>query len=191
MRRSNSQRLANFDYSQAGGYFVTICVRGQRSLLGTLENDQVNLSPVGKVVDTCWRSIKGRYGQVEVDTFTVMPNHFHGILIIHGGRRGEAIESWHGTTDWNSPSNASPVRVTKGTKPGSLGAIIQNFKSISTRRINELRNTPGKSFWQRGYYDRIIRNRKELDRIRKYIIENPSKWELDEYHPSRITNRFN
>lgn len=111
-----------------------------------------------------------------------MPNHLHGILFIHKYRKGEAFESGHGTDERCSPSNASPLRVPRGTKSGSLGAIVQNFKSISTRKINQLRNTLGKGFWQRGYNDRIIRNRQELDRIRNYIAINPHQWELDEYY---------
>jgi len=77
---------------------------------------------------------------------------------------------------------------TKHIKRKPLGRILGAFKTMSTKRINLLLNTPGKQFWQRGYYDHIIRNREELDRIRKYIFENPLKWELDEYHPSKLKN---
>jgi putative transposase len=79
-------------------------------------------------------------------------------------------------------ANASPVRQPKGTKPKSLSAIIQNFKSISTRRVNQLLRTLGHSLWQHGFYDRIVRNEKELNRIRCYIEDNPLKWELDPYY---------
>ncbi len=78
-----------------------------------------------------------------------------------------------------SRTNASEPRP-NGTDPGSLGAIIQNFKSISTRRVNVLRNTPGTPLWQRNYYDRIIRDAEELDHIRQYILSNPAMWEMDQ-----------
>jgi len=70
-----------------------------------------------------------------------------------------------------------------GTKPGSLSAIIQNFQSVTIRKINQIRKTPGAKFWQRNYYDHIIRNEKELNKIREYIINNPLKWELDKENP--------
>jgi putative transposase len=70
-----------------------------------------------------------------------------------------------------------------GTTPGSLGAIMQNFKSTSTRQVNALRQTPGLPLWQRNYFERIIRNERELNRIREYIINNPLKWALDTEHP--------
>ena len=119
------------------------------------------------------------------DEYVIMPNHIHAIIMIHVYGRGEAFEEVH-VSQRNHRSNASPLRVARGTAKGSLGAIVQNFKSISTRRINKYNDTPGKTFWQRGYYDRIIRNRDELASIRKYITENPLNWELDEYYPSRI-----
>jgi len=71
-----------------------------------------------------------------------------------------------------------------GTQSGSLGAIIQSFKSVSTRKINRLRSTPGISVWQRNYYERIIRDESELNRIRRYIVDNPTQWETDENNPA-------
>lgn len=183
--RRRSTRLKGYDYSQAGAYFVTMCVRGQQPRMGSVKSGQVNLSPIGRVVEESWRNITNRNTQVELDTFIVMPNHLHGILLIHNLGRGEAFEGKRLRRRRYQPSNASPLRVPRGTKLGSLGAIVQSFKSVSTRRINQLHDTPGERFWQRGFYDRIIRNREELDRIRKYVSENPLKWELDEYHPSR------
>ncbi len=85
-------RLNEYDYSQEGAYFVTMSVRGQFSLMGALKNGQVNLSPIGNIVDTCWRHITNRYVLVKLDAFVVMPNHLHGILFIHNVRRGEAFE---------------------------------------------------------------------------------------------------
>ena len=180
-----SIRLDGYDYSQAGEYFVTVCVRGKQSVLSKIVNGQVVLTQIGEIVEECWNRIGHLKARLDLDEFVIMPNHFHGIIIIHDFGRGEALAD-PAVAQRMYPANASPLRVSRGTKPGSLGAIVQNFKSLSTRRINQNRGTPGKKFWQRGYYDRIIRNQQELNRIRKYISENPLNWEMDEYHPSRI-----
>lgn len=90
-KRRQSMRLNEYDYSQVGAYYVTMSVRGQFSLMGALKNGQVNLSPIGSIVNTCWRHITNRYALVELDAFVVMPNHLHGILFIHNVRRGEAF----------------------------------------------------------------------------------------------------
>jgi putative transposase len=68
--------------------------------------------------------------------------------------------------------------------PGSLGAIIQNFKSVSTRKINKIRDNPGCPVWQRNYYEHVIRNEIDLANIRQYIADNPLKWDLDENNPA-------
>lgn len=82
----------------------------------------------------------------------------------------------------NSGGNASPLHVPRGTAPGSLGAIVQNFKAVSTRRINQLNRTPGVTLWQRNYYEHIIRNEQSLMEIRDYIEANPWGWSRDEYN---------
>jgi putative transposase len=171
-----SIRLKGYDYSQPGGYFVTICTRDR--ILFFEDNN------IKKIVETCWLEIPYHFPNVELDQWVIMPNHLHGIILLHDSRRGEAFAE--NIDELRTPTaNASPLRHPKGTTPRSLSAIVQNFKSISTRRINQLQGTPGNSIWQRGFYDRIIRNQKELDRIRHYIEENPLKWELDPYYVYR------
>jgi REP element-mobilizing transposase RayT len=166
-------RLKGYDYSQPGGYFVTICTQ-DRILL--FEDDNVR-----KIAEGCWRNIPEHFPFVELDQWVIMPNHLHGIILIHDQCRGEAFSGRSSNKNVDT-ENASPLRYPNGTAPRSLGAIIQNFKSISTRKVNQHRRTPGQTFWQRGYYDRIIRNEKELNRIQKYIAENPLKWKLDPYY---------
>ena len=83
-------------------------------------------------------------------------------------------------------ANTSPLRLRpRGTKPGSLGAIIQNFKLVSTRFVNKRFYEAGNKIWQRNYYDRIIRNERELNAIRQYIRDNPLYWEQDVENPDR------
>jgi len=120
-----------------------------------------------------------------------MPNHFHALL-----RTGEAsaavkfpgriyrLETQPSSSIQPLPADASP-HPPKGTVAGSLNAIIQNFKSISTRKINQALDTPGNKIWQRDYYEHIIRNESELNAIRKYILGNPLRWQLDQENPAR------
>jgi putative transposase len=176
-----SIRLKGYDYSQPGGYFVTLCTKDKTHIFGLVEEESMTLSKIGKIAKECWLDIPHNFRNVELDEWIIMPNHLHGIIFIHNWRRGEAFAE--DNNQMKPPTaNASPLRRPKGTTPKSLSAIIQNFKSVSTRRVNQLQGTPGHSLWQRGYYDRIIRNEKELDRIRCYIEDNPLKWELDPYY---------
>jgi REP element-mobilizing transposase RayT len=112
-----------------------------------------------------------------------MPNHLHGIVLL-SDRKGEAFADRVSDVSKTDPANASPQRPI-GTQPGSLGAIIQNYKSITTRRINTLRGTPGAPVWQRNYYEHIIRNKRALQAIRQYIHNNPRQWNLDRDHPAQ------
>ena len=127
------------------------------------------LSPIGKIAQEYWVEIPEHFKHIELDEFVVMPNHIHGIIIINDNRRDTACRV---------PTNqfGKPV-------PGSLPTIIRSYKSAVTKQINERRKRPGKKLWQRNFYEHIIRNDKELPQIRKYIIDNPMKWQLDNEHP--------
>ncbi len=182
IHQRRSIRLQGYDYSQAGAYFVTICAHKKECLFGKIVNDAVQLNEWGKMIVTCWEAIPEHFPNVELDAFVVMPNHVHGIMMIQGGR-GEAFAE---VARWKTPdrsANASPLR--PGTQANSLGAIVQNFKSVSTRKINQLRGTAGLTIWQRNYYEHIIRGENELNRIRQYISDNPLHWVLDKENPAR------
>jgi putative transposase len=174
----HSMRLRAYDYTQAGVYFVTI-VTYRRELLF---DDPV----LRRLVETLWLAIPRHFPVVALDEYVVMPNHLHGLLwIIDGHRRGEAFAKGSMLIDmpamaalpidWVSRANASPLHVI----PGSLGAIVGNFKSVTTRRINQIRHTPGRAVWQRNFYDRVIRHESELAAVRQYIRDNPANWALD------------
>lgn len=178
-RRRHSIRLKGYDYSQEGAYFVTICTRSKELFF-----EDKTLS---RIVEDCWKDIPNHFPEVDIDTYVVMTNHFHGIIwISNDQRRGVQL---------NAPTESSPeIRGNEqngarkqfsriSPKQGSLGVVVRTFKGAVTQRIHT--GVSHDFGWQRGYYDRIIRNRLELDRIRRYISENPLKWELDEYHPSK------
>jgi REP element-mobilizing transposase RayT len=86
-------RLDGYDYSQAGAYFVTLNVKGHQSRMGYVRDGDMRLSPLGKIVDSCWTMITNRYVEIELDAFVVMPNHLHGIINLYDVRRGEAFEA--------------------------------------------------------------------------------------------------
>ncbi len=136
---------------------------------------------------------------IELDEWVIMPNHLHGIVWILDVGKGEATAVDRSVNEHNLTAVASPRRRAIGTKPDSLGAIIQNFKSVSTRKINQsickgeafdnpisnnirtlLSNASPQPVWQRDYFERVIRNERELDAIRAYIIDNPRRWTEDE-----------
>lgn len=181
-----SIRLKGYDYAQPGAYFVTICTQDRQCLFGDIAEGQTRLNTLGEVVLACWANLPHHFPHVELDAFVVMPNHVHGIVVITH-RRGEASGPNTRIPGLAAP-DASPLL--DGTRPGSLGAIVQNFKSVSTRRINTMRSAPGLPVWQRNYYEHVIRNEHELDRIREYIASNPMQWAMDSENPDHVRASF-
>jgi putative transposase len=184
-----SIRLKDYDYSQAGAYYVTICCNQRRFLLGEIINGVMQLNLIGQTVEASWNSLPRHFSFIELDAFIVMPNHVHGIIVITENCRGEAFGQTINETNKKSLNpNASPSTdanqpiIPCGTKSGSLGAIIQNFKSVATRRVNSLTRNKG-TIWQRDYYEEIIRDEKAYENLRRYILENPLKWNEDEENP--------
>ncbi|HZQ08356.1 MAG TPA: transposase [Anaerolineae bacterium] len=183
-----SIRLQGYDYTQAGLYFVTIVAFGRELLF---EN-----SIFKRIVETYWKKIPQHFDSVSLDEFVVMPNHLHGIILIEDARRGEALPkvsplTGHRTTIQrkrtvnNVVGNASPLQsaMPRAVDSGSLGAIVGNFKSITARRINAVRHSPSAPVWQRNYYEHIVRHEDDLNRIRAYILNNPTQWASDQENP--------
>lgn len=179
-----SIRIRGYDYTQPGAYFVTICTHQRECHLGTVEDGQVLLSEAGHIVERGLCSLPGQFPGVDIDTFIVMPNHVHVIILIS---RGEAFSPDLGAELHSSRENASPLPRPRGTTSGSLGAVVQNFKSVSTRRINATREKRTRFGWQRNYYEHVIRSESALDRIRQYIQANPFAWEFDAENPKRAS----
>ena len=186
-----SIRLEGHDYLQVGVYFVTIITRGRELLF--------DVPALHRVAAMLWERIPRNFPHVELDERGVMPNHVHGIVVIAGAGVTHSVQGVTTAQDdrpddgarlENRASvNALPLP-RPGPTPGSLGAIVGNFKSVAARRINRVLGTPGTVVWQRNYYDRIIRNEKELRRAREYIANNPTVWETeDPEHPSRFASR--
>jgi len=177
-RKRKSMRLPNYDYSQNGAYFVTICTYNNKNIFcntvgagpsaGPKIDTQIILNEIGTMVQSVWNEIPKHYPNLNIDQSAVMPNHFHGIIKI--SNNNETL---------GRPRGVSP------TLSLSLPDIIHRFKSFTTAKYRHLTGKSEK-LWQRSFHDHIIRNKHSLNAIRQYIINNPIKWELDNYHPNNI-----
>jgi REP element-mobilizing transposase RayT len=180
IRRRRSIRLKGYDYSQKGAYFVTICTHNRKCLLGEMLGEKIRLGKAGEIVADEWvKTTKIRH-EVDLDTFVVMPNHFHAIVWLLC--RGADVETENVSTVQVTPTKKSNQPV--GPQPQSIGALMAGFKSAVTKRINKYQDTPGHPFWQRNYYEHVIRDEEELNRARQYMfMDNPKKWMEDEENP--------
>lgn len=190
LHHRRSIRLREYDYSQAGVYFLTICTREKECMLGEIDNGKMELNEYGAIIKNEWMKTQKVRKNIELDEFIIMPNHIHGIVIINTDFNVGAIR-WVARirkTENGANQNRAIHRIAPTTtlRPNSIGSIIGQFKSITTKQINQIRNTPGIPIWQRNYYEHIIRNESELNHIREYIINNPLKWDEDEDNPLNI-----
>jgi putative transposase len=175
--RRQSIRLRGWDYTTPGAYFITICTHQRENLLAEAR--------FKAIVENAWLAIPGHHQarHVLLDEWVVMPNHLHGILILTDDGRGEVgavgARQLGDAAICKSIPTSNCLAPTGHMKPGSIGAIVGNFKSLTARRINALRRTFGGPVWQRGYYDRMVRDERELNAIRAYIDDNPRRWAED------------
>ena len=154
-----SIRLKDYDYTTPMWYYITVCTINHKSTLCEIINGKTVLSRYGKIVKEEWLSTKAKRENIDLDYYVITPNHFHGIIIIES--RDKAC--------------LDPTEKRKFGKPipNSLSSIIGSFKSAVTKRVIEIRETPGLKFWQSRFYDHIIRNDLDLHRIRTYISNIP------------------
>jgi REP element-mobilizing transposase RayT len=169
--RRHSIRLTGYDYAQAGAYFVTVVAWRREMLFGDIVNGEMVLNEMGEIVREEWEQTAVVRPNVELGEYVIMPNHVHGILVF--------VDDIVGAS-----RRLAPTKTT--LQPNSLGAVIGQFKSIVTKRINRLQNMAGRPVWQRNYYEHIIRNEREWDNIHRYIESNPSMWAEDEENPNRV-----
>lgn len=170
-----SIRLQEYDYSQAGAYFVTVCAWNKECLFGEIGDGKFVHSDAGEVVADVWHRLPERYPSAEMDEFVVMPNHFHGIVVLKD-RVGAGL--------------ALPGSKQKGAASGAptLGDVVRTFKSLSAVTVNRSLGRQGIPLWQRNYYEHVIRDERELHAVREYIRYNPLKWDEDENNPAKVSN---
>lgn len=181
--RIPSARANWWDYSACGVYFITICTAQRLHYFGEVHDGNMILSEIGEIAESCWKQISDHFPFVKLDAFVVMPNHFHGILIIdpvvetpNSGVSGNSNPNPNQITNTETPKLGVSTR--KQWKPGSLGVIINQYKravSISARKIHS------DFSWQSRFHDKIIHHENEFYQIRFYIETNPVNWETDEF----------
>ncbi|WP_022835998.1 transposase [Salisaeta longa] len=188
-----SMRLPGWDYRRPAAYFVTTCAHNRMCLFGAVVRGRMVLNPLGDIVAEEWHRTEQVRDNVVLDAFVVMPNHVHGIIVITADGTGADRDgnASSGPSDANRRRDSSPMnpygdhphRTFGGAVAGSLSTIMRQFKSMVTKRINRRRDTPGAPVWQRNFYEHIVRNRQDLNRIRTYIRQNPARWQEDRHHP--------
>jgi putative transposase len=155
-----SIRLPGYDYSSAGAYFVTICTEGRRPLFGDATDDEMHHNGAGRMVEECAGKLSTKFGGLTLDAFIVMPNHIHAVIALDDTGTADlpSIMTWFKTMTTN--------------------AYIRGVKDFGWPRFDG-------RLWQRNYFERIIRDEAELDRVRAYVEANPAKWTGDEHNPER------
>jgi REP element-mobilizing transposase RayT len=182
-----SIRLKGYDYSQAGAYFVTIVAYQRECLFGEIVDGETPkggvmvLNEFGRLIEKWWHQIPVHFPNVEILSFVIMPNHIHGIILITDDGRGAV----------SAPDDDGQIEHTGGRTPPlrarkpSLGQVVAYFKYQSTKEMNKMGGTGTiTKFWQRNYFERIIRDEREMDRIHRYIESNPSQWADDDENPA-------
>jgi putative transposase len=198
-RRRHSIRLRDYDYAQAGAYFVTICTEGRQLFF----EDPI----LRKEAEDCWLAIPQHAREVELDEWVVMPNHLHGIIVILDPGPGRGVQLNAPTKDvattdiptkdaptTNAQSNDTPATEAPGNdnppfsrispRPGSLAVVLRTYKAAVTTACRAIGRDD--FAWQRNYYEHIIRDEPGLVAIREYICNNPLKWPLDLDNPANI-----
>lgn len=188
--RRRSQRLHDYDYSQAGAYFVTACTQGRVCRFGSIANGEMGLNDAGRMIESVLYSLPDRFPNVEFDAHVVMPNHVHAIILLSDSRlrRGESCILPGGEGDHKDRHYAPSAA--RGTQRGSLGRVIQALKSLTTNayirgvKLHGWPPFPGR-LWQRNYYEHVIRNENDLFNTQQYIENNPLRWDMDDENPDR------
>ncbi len=164
-------RLPGFNYSGEGEYFVTICTHNRKDFFGEIKNGEIILNETGKIVEEIWNEIPSKFQYISLDVYQVMPNHFHGIVVINEENFINEIPTFKSGII-NNPMELKSI---------SLGRIIRWFKgrvTFEAKKINP------RFKWQSRFYDRIIRDDREFYFIQEYIKNNPLNWGeniLDKY----------
>jgi REP element-mobilizing transposase RayT len=180
--RIPSARLQGWDYRNAGAYFITICTHQREHFFGEIKNDKMILSTIGAIIQGFWFEIPKHFDHVQLGEFVVMPNHLHGVLILSEMDDNDMVETLQcnvSTTDTTGKPNPEFFRRIS-PKSGSVSRIIGSFKSICTKHIRQ--TFPDLNFkWQERFHDHIIRDERSFLNISNYIVDNPRRWEKDNF----------
>lgn len=175
-----SIRLKGYDYAKAGVCFLTLCTQHRECLFGDIAKGRMHLNAAGKTAVRCWHEIPNHFPHVRLDAFVVMPNHVHGIWVMMdvGNVIGaKDFSPLHRRTTIQEPNTKQRPCGTSKT----IGSVIRGFKIGVTKWMRK--HTTVFEVWQRNYWEHIIRDESEMNRIREYIETNPAKWEMDRLNP--------
>ena len=178
-----SIRLKEYDYSQAGLYFITICCQDRICRFGAIVTDENSLAKMilndaGIIANECWLEIPKHFPNVILHEHIVMPNHVHGIIELSGDVRVQNIEPV--PSNIKEVQNIEPQHKFQKIIPGSIGSIIRGYKIGVTLGVKNI--YPDEKLWQRNFYEHIIRNEKAYQTISNYIVNNPAKWNEDKFY---------
>lgn len=199
LHHRRSIRLREYDYAAPGAYFITICTRNREPLFGKIADGIMRLNEMGRIVESIWYQIPAHFPRVELDALVVMPDHVHGIIAITdavcgsvgAGSSRPCIPSKPPISNAVTPyqTNVEPPPDSGAGKPRpynaftpihsdsrTLGQVVAYWKYQAAKHINVSRGSPGNPVWQRNYFEHVIRNEQSLNRIRRYIAENPARW---------------
>ena len=183
-----SIRLRKYDYSWPGAYYVTVCAFNKDCIFGQVVGQQMHENVCGHVVREQWFESAKKRKEIELDAFIVMPNHMHGVLWILGPRGEHVLMKSGFVLPRERMPKARPRSkgVIPAMRPRSLASWAAGFKSAITSRVRKVWNRPQDAVWQEDYFERIVRDEEELNRIREYILTNPLRWGSDRYNPARV-----
>lgn len=189
LHKRKSIRLKGFNYSDSGKYFITICTENRECILGIVENEKVEINNIGEMVRDFWLKLEDKFDNIRIEEYVVMPNHIHGIITITNVGANPCVcpkDSREFTKDIILCSNKD----SGGHMGPPLQKIIQWYKTMTSneyiKNVKQKNWTPfNKRFWQRNYYEHVIRDEEELRKILSYIKYNPLKWELDINNPTK------
>ncbi len=197
-KKRRTIRLRGYDYSQAGAYFVTICTQNRECFFGDIVNGEMRLNDAGEMVEKWYRELENKFPDIRCDQYIVMPNHFHGVIVNVGADLrvcpGNAPNAYnmgvHETGEHNVGEHKSGEHKSGEHIGSPLRAVVQWFKTMTTNEyIRGVKQHGWQRFdrklWQRNYYEHIIRNENELNRIREYIVNNPTQWPSDRLYTRR------
>jgi REP element-mobilizing transposase RayT len=179
-----SIRLQGYDYAQPGAYFVTMVAWQRECLFGEIIHSPLpgeptlRLNPYGRIVERAWSDLPKHYPQVQLGTFCIMPNHVHAVIIL--------VEPTVGAGSRGADLRPAPTTQPAPAPRQPLSEMVRAFKSYSAKQINDLRSTPGVPVWQRNFYEHIIRDEEEHQRIHLYIQANPANWVDDDENPANV-----
>lgn len=187
MKNRKSIRLQKFDYSQPAAYFITICAHQFQEHWGEVANANCKLNDWGAIVKYEWDKTAELRPNVTLDAFVLMPNHLHGIIILHP-EEGNRADFYY--PNFRSVAPQEKIQEFGKLVPNSIPRILNQFKSSVTQKVRKAGFSLAEKHWQRGYYERVVRNPKELENIRNYIYNNPSKWEEDEEYFKKLLQKM-